>query len=267
MKYHYICILWFLCILGDPSGVLHAQEIEPPAWAVGDWWVVKTQRYDSGGIIRKDTPPRWLPPQAWRFDVEQQESIAGQPYFVVAVRPIEDNPCPYWFRYWFRQSDRYIARYELHQLKSSTANTRNLASSVVRKDFDPAGTTPFLTTTFPTLPLAVPVFAVESENSETFANEQSISSTAPAYASPEFEMLQEVQSIAVKSLTEKAHPDFLGLVGNIPQEGNVFITISTTIALQEKQHWNPQFPWCIYGESVENSEITRRYWLVKMGRN
>lgn len=266
MKYHN-CVLWLFVIIFAPLGWVNAQELQAPDWSVGDWWVVKTQRYDSGDIIRRDTPPRWLPPQGWRFKVEQQESIASQPYFVVAVRPIEDNPCPYWFRYWFRQSDRYIARYELHQLKNSTANTRNLASSVVRKDFDPAKTIPFLTTTFPTLPLAVPVFVAESEPLETLANDQSIRSAAPVYASPEFKMLQEVQSIAVKSLTEKAHPDFLGLVGNIPQEGNVFVTISTTTALQEKQHWNPQFPWCIYGESVENSEITRRYWLVEMGHN
>lgn len=266
MKYP-ICVLWLLVILCFPLGWLNAQELQPPDWSVGDWWVVKSQRYDSGGIIHRDTQPRWLPPQAWRFEVEKQDTLAGQTYFVAAIRPVEDNACPYWFRCWFRLSDRYIARYELHQITNSGTITRKIASSVVRKNFDPAKVTPFLTTTFPTLPLAVPVFTSASESMETLTNDQSIRSAAPTYAGPEFDIQQEVQNFAVQSLSEKAHPDFLGLIGNMPQEGNVYITIRTTTAMEEKQYWNVKFPWCIYGESFENAELTRRYWLIAVGRN
>ena len=265
MKYH-LCVVWMLVMICSSSGWVSAQEPQPPTWAVGDWWIVKSQRYDSGETVDEERQPRWLPTQTWRFDVEKQEAIANQSYFVVAIHPIEDNPCPYWFRYWFRSSDRYVGRYEVSAAQSSITRTQSSASSVVRKQFDPGRTTPFLTTQFPMLPLTMPVFSTSGEPLSTSAENKTIPAQTPAYTGPEFEIVQEIQNVEVQSISAKVHPDFLGLVGNIPQSGNLYITIRTHTSIQEKQHWNPQFPWCMYGERIENATLTQRYWLVSYGR-
>ena len=88
MKYH-LCIVWMLVMICSPLGWVNAQEFQPPAWSVGDWWIVKSQRYDSGETVDEERQPRWLPTQTWRFDVEKQETIANQLYFVVAIHPAE----------------------------------------------------------------------------------------------------------------------------------------------------------------------------------
>ena len=117
------------------------------------------------------------------------------------------------------------------------------------------------------LPLTMPVFSTSGETLSTSAENKTISALAPAYTGPEFEIMQEIQDLEVQSISEKVYPDFLGLIGNIPQSGNLYITIQTNTSIQEKQHWNPLFPWCMYGERIENSTLTQRYWLVTYGSN
>lgn len=266
MKYS-LCILWMLVILCPPSGWVNAQEVQPPAWSVGDWWIVKSQRYDLGEIVDEERQPRWLPLQTWRFEVENQETIADQGYFVVDIRPVEDNPCPYRFRYWFRRSDRYVGRYDMLPLKSaSITRTQKSDSSVVRKRFDPNKTTPFLTTKFPMLPLTMPVFTTFGETFSPLAEDMTIrSQTSASYTGPEFDIIQEVRNVDVQSLAEKAHPAFLGFIGNLPQSGNVYITLQASPSIQETQHWNPRFPWCMYGERLEHGTLIQRYWLITYG--
>ncbi len=267
MKHNYVWLLCIVFMLCYPAGFLGAQELKPPVWSVGDWWIVKSQVYDSGQMVRGGTP-RWLPPQTWRFDVEKQDSIENQTYFVVAIRPGEDNPYPYWFRYWFRVSDRYVGRYEMyHPDNSSRTRAQKIGPSVVRKNFAPNRAAPFLTSKFPALPLTVPLFAGDAERATFAVKESSISSDTSAYTSPEFETIQEIQTIDARTFSEKVNPDFLGSIGNISKEGNKLITIQTKSSLQEVQNWDPQLPWCVYGKRVENSIMFKRYWLVEAGKD
>ena len=266
MKYRslwVVCIIFMLCC---PSEFINAQELQPPAWSIGDWWIVKSQVYHSGEIVA-GSQPGWLPPQTWRFYVEMQDSIAGQPYFVVAIRPGDDNPYPYRFRYWFRVSDRYVGRYELyHPEMSSGTKTRDIGPSVVRKNFDPQRADPFLTSKFPTVPITTPLFAVDRESMSAAAKERTIRSGTSAYTMPEFEIIQDVEDADARTLSEKANPEFLQTIGPISEEGNRVITLRTTSSLQEEQHWNPQLPWCVYGQRVENAAVFIRYWLVEIGK-
>ena len=90
--------------------------------------------------------------------MEDSESIAGQPYFVVSIRPDYGNRCPYWFRYWFRVSDRFVGRSELHHTEHAASKPSAIGPSVVRQDFADMPPGPFLTDEFPSLPLSMPLF-------------------------------------------------------------------------------------------------------------
>ncbi len=267
MKYHFLWLFCIVCIICYPSGLPGAQELQPPTWSVGDWWIVKSQVYDSGKVV-PGAKPRWLPPQTWRFYVENQDFIDSQPYFVVVIRPVENNPYPYWFRYWFRVSDRYVGRYELyHPATSPGTKTRDIGPAVVRKNFDPNRALPFLTSKFPTLPITLPLFAVGMESTSAAARENTIGLETSVYTNPEFEITQKIEEVDAKMLSEKANPDFLGIIGNVSKDGNKVITMRTKSSLREEQNWNPQLPWCVYGQRVENAVIFKRYWLVEVGKN
>jgi hypothetical protein len=63
-------------------------------------------------------------------------------------------------------------------------------------------------------------------------------------------------------------PEDVDVLGSRSITGNLFITIQTTTsAIVEEQYWNPQLPWCLFGQRIENSVITKRYWLVQTGKN
>lgn len=267
MEYRSLWVMCIIFVLCCPTGFLHAQELQPPVWSVGDWWIVKSQVYHSGEIVA-GTQPGWLPLQTWRFDVETQDSIDGQSYFVVAIHPGDDNSYPYWFRYWFRMSDRYVGRYELyHPEMSSVTKTREIGPSVVRKNFDPQRANPFLISKFPTVPITTPLFAVDGESTSAAGKDRTIRSGTAAYTRPEFEIIQDVKGVDVRTLSEKANPEFLQNIGSISEEGNQVITLRTTSSLQEEQHWNSQLPWCVYGQRTENAVVFIRYWLVEVGKD
>src|SRR4030067_891268 len=125
----YLCPLYLILIvsillLSSIGAAQNMTPLSPPKWSIGDWWVVECQVYDFRKVVLGSREPGWGPKQAWRFQVDSADSIEGEPYFVVSVRPMKDNACPYWFRYWFRVSDRYVARHELNHPSSKGTKTR-----------------------------------------------------------------------------------------------------------------------------------------------
>ncbi len=258
-------LLYSVILLSIPgSSMLGAQELKPPAWSVGDWWILNSQVYDAGVIV-PGAEPRWLPPQVWHFQVEGRELLENQTYFVVAIRPRDGNPSPYWFRFWFRESDRYVGRYELHHPEPPVGKRmRNLDAAAVRKNFDPNHSLPFLTSKLPALPLTFPVFADVRQIASRGVQERQARSVPAPFIGPEFELSQEIQSVDTTVFAEKV-PGDVELPGMGPAEQTVLITIRTTTAVIEEQYWNPQQPWCVYGQRLENSIVTRRYWLVEAG--
>jgi hypothetical protein len=218
---------------------------------MGDWWVVECQVYDLKKVVSGPRQPDWSPRQAWRFQVDSTDTIEGEPYFVVSVRPIKDNSCPYRFRYWFRVSDRYVARHELHHPVNTGTKTREIGPPVVTKDFSPAGSSPFFSGKFPTLPITVPLFNLNRESASFSAS------------GGKYETYLEVQGPTVEG---KADSALLPRIKTRLADKNRLVTISAGSNISEQQYWNPELPWSVYGERYHKTDISRRYWLVDMGK-
>lgn len=267
MKSTYVCLLCVLIIAFYSSGGTTAQELSPPVWSVGDWWIVEGQIYDLGKIVA-GSQPGWRPKQAWRFEVEDRELVDGAPYFVVVIRPDEENPCPYWFRYWYRVSDRYVGQYELHHSDDSGTKARDIGPAVVRKKFVPDEAIPYFTSTFPTLPVTAPLFTIHRHEFSSDGKANSISSDPTVHAKTEFTtIIQEIQDIDEQTVGEKLDPNLLRRGGQISPSGNKLITIRTASGLKEQQYWTGSLPWYVYSERVEDSLTTRRYFLVDVGKD
>ncbi len=225
----------------------------PPSWSLGDWWIVECQVFDLGKVVSRTREPAWSPKQAWRFQVENIDSIKDQPYFVVSVRPMEGNSCPYWFRYWFRVSDRYVGRQELFHPTGTVSKTREIGPPVVTKDFPLTGAAPFFSGKFPMLPITVPIFNLDR------------SFVSFGASGGKFETSQGIEEAEESAVVQKADSNLLSRVRTKLMSGNKLITISTPTDINERQYWNPEIPWCVYGERFDKSYLSRRYWLVEMG--
>lgn len=234
------------------SGLAAGQMVPPPApppWSVGDWWVVECQVYDTGKVVR-GAKPGWTPRQGWRFEVEGSESMAGQPYFVVSIRPDRGNLCPYWFRYWFRVSDRYVGRSELHHADPAASKPRSIGPPVVRQDFAGMPPGPFLSDEFPSLPLAMPLF--DAAHAMSAGDDESEVSQAFEEL-PGFRVLEKADSRMAARLGART--------GNRSLLARIIATSGTTV----RQYWDSELPWCLYGERTENGREFRRSWLVDAG--
>lgn len=246
-----------LCIIFIFFGMAIAQDItsmNPPQWSVGDWWIVESQVYDVGKVVA-GSQPGWRPKRAWRFQVEKIDSIGDQPYFVVSVKPINENSSPYSFRFWFRVSDRYVGRQELIHPNPTVSKPRVIGPPVVTTDFSATDAAPFLLTDFPTLPMTVPLFNVEKK---------SVSFTAGGRA---FETFQELEKVDWLPVSEKADANLLKKMGAGSMDQAMLVKINTTSGIGERQYWKNGMPWCIYGERFDKTYTSKRYWLVDMGKD
>lgn len=244
--------LHLLLIVLYLNGFAAAQDVStpaPPVWSVEDWWVVECQVYNSGKVVRGATPG-WSPRQAWRFEVEGSESIAGEPYFVVSIHPVAGNLCPYRFRYWFRVSDRFVGRSELYHPEPAATKPRTIGPSVIRQDFTDVPPGPYVTDEFPSLPVSMPLF-----------------DTRPRLLAGDDRdgISQAFEGLAMSKVLEKVDPR---VASKLEAEGgtNNHLVKLSTLNTAERQYWNSRLPWCVYGERTEKGRDFRRYWLVDAGR-
>jgi hypothetical protein len=246
-----------LCIIFVFFGIAIAQDntsMSPPQWSVGDWWIVESQVYDMGKVV-KGSQPGWRPKQLWRFHVEKIDSIGDQPYFVVSVKPDNNNTSPYSHRFWFRVSDRYVGRQELIHPNLTASKPKVIGPPVVTKDFSSIDTAPFLSTQFPTLPMTVPLFNGEGK---------SIPYKAGGRA---FHISQELEKVDGLSVSEKADANLIKKMGAGSLDQAMLVKISTKSGMGERQYWKNGLPWCVYGERTDKTYTSRRYWLVDMGKD
>jgi hypothetical protein len=256
-KAYPIYLFSMLFIIFTFVGMSAAQEttlLKPPQWSVGDWWIVESQVYDLGKVVL-GSQPGWRTKQAWRFQVEKIDSMGDQPYFVVSVKPIKENSCPYSFSFWFRVSDRFVGRYELIHPSPTASKPKVIGPPVVTTDLSPTHAAPFFLTDFPTLPIVVPLFNVEKK-----------SAAFPA-GSGAFETSQEVEQVDWLPVAEKADSNLLkkmeaGLIDQM-----MLVKINTESGIGEQQYWKNGVPWSIYGERFDKTYTSRRYWLVDMGKD
>jgi len=228
--------------------------LEPPKWSVGDYWKVECEVYDSGKIVKGPVNPGWRAKQTWLFQVEGMENIQDQPYFVVSIKPQGDNKCPYWFRYWFRETDRHIGRQELHHQSATGGKSRSIGPPVVRKDFPPDAPSPFFADNFPSLPLTTPLFNTD-QSLTPFSPRKGISA-----------IYQEVDGTPALNFMSGAEAPLLKKDAPAAPPGNRLVKIIATANKVEQQVWNPGHPWCVYGERAHQGKPSRRYWLVESGR-
>ena len=243
-------IIFTFCGLAGSQAI---PSLSPPTWSVGEWWTVQCQVYDLGKI-NKGVQPGWRPSQAWRFQVEKIEQLADQSYYVVSVTPVQDNSCPYSFRYWFRVSDRFIGRQELVHPTPDPSKPKIIGPPTVTRDFFTGPAAPFLTGDFPTLPVIMPLFAVTMK-SMTFK---------PASGE---QLSQKVEEVSLAAVMKKANPDLMAKSEKSLTQGNVLITLTQASNVSESQHWNAGLPFPVYGETFDQTYTSRRYWLVEVGKN
>jgi hypothetical protein len=236
---------------------------EVPQWSVGTWWVVETQAYNPGGIKRGEESIGWQEKQAWRFEVSDTEMINTDEYYVVLIQPEEGNPCPYFFRFWYRTTDFFVGRYEILYPETS-GGVLTEATKTVRKELAGDNPVPFAIPYFPNLPANIsPLFLDTqvslSENTNQIANQTANQTGTPVQ---HVEMLSSTEAM---SLT-MPEPD-QRIQASLSEET---LTSTQLITIQhgasvEKQYWNPQLPWSYYSESEGSSSLMRRFWLVDYG--
>jgi len=251
--FHALYLLALLLLFNGIAAGADNPVLAPPPWSVGDWWVVDCQVYNEGRISPSE--PGWTARQSWRFRVENIDSLAGRPHFIVFIQPEQGNSCPYRFRVWFDASSRYVSRYELHHPEPTATKPRRGGPSVVEHDFSDAEPAPLLTGIFPALPLTVPLFDVRQE-----------SVSFPA-GNTEFDIHQSMEAVDAATALENADPNITGRIDASASNSNRLVRLTTPSDLVELQYWNANLPWCTYGERIIRGQVMRRYWLVETGKN
>jgi hypothetical protein len=249
---HGLFLLMIFCFLTAQGGVAAALDA-PPAWSPGQWWVVESQTYNTGKIRRGDTPG-WEPKVRWRFQVEGTEDLGGEPYYVVAVTPLEGNKSAYTFKYWFRVSDRSMGRREVSHPARNPEVQKDIGPPVVARSFN-NNPNPLSNFEFPALPATIPVFSSQAQAS---------SADGPLTMA---QRTQAATKISAADLKGKADPDFMTKVGARVTSDSSLVKISQGAGVTESQYWNAGLPWCVYGEQSDKTYTSRRYWLVDMGSN
>lgn len=254
-------LLLGLALLLSGYGISCATTAEVPQWSVGTWWVVETQTYNPGGIKAGEENIGWQEKQAWHFEVSDTEMIDNDLYYVVLIRPAEENPCPYVFRFWYRTTDLFVGRYEVLYPETS-GGVLTEATKTVRKELTGAGPAPFALPYFPNLPANISPLFLDTE--------AALAENANQIGVPvqQVEMLNSAEAMssaaAMPDTSDTSEPDRRIQPAPSEETPTRLIKIQHGVST-EKQYWNPQLPWSYYSESQGGSSLKRRFWMVDYG--
>ena len=250
----------FAAMAGSPSGARTISAVQP-AWTIGDWWTVESQRFDHGEN-RAGAAPGWLEKETWRFSVDATNPVDGVPCYEVSVKPEGKNQCPYWFVYSFRKSDLLVMRRELHQPPAGKTG-RAASAPVVVSSYAADDQAPFVPDDFPNLPITTPHFAGDATNSYT-------APALPKNGQPRAGLAPTCSRSTAGSLTQTFHPgeymDFVPAAGmNLPATSSGVITLAASGDKFERQSWDRNHPWHLYSEKWDSGELVRKSWLLDSG--
>jgi hypothetical protein len=254
-----------LAMAGSPSTPMTLSNCRPK-WAVGDWWIVESQRYDRGEN-RAGATPGWLEKENWRFSVDRTNSIEGEPCYEVSVKPQGQNLCPYSFVYSFRISDLLVMRRELRQ-PSLGKTGRGSSAPIVESNYSKDEEMPFLQPDFPNLPLAGPHFAGGATNSYRATAFSQRNPQPNAGATPKCSRLftgslnQSFQPGA--KLAFESSPGAKSFAPQSNSKSGVVVLAPSTDKF-ERQSWDSARPWSVYSEKWEFGELVRKSWLTDYG--
>ncbi len=243
--------------------------LKPPAWSEGQWWIMECQRYDFGDVVAGSISGV-TPIQTWKFEVVDQKNIGKIPHYIVSIRPINENACPYWFRIWFRQSDRFVSRYELHHTTQNKDKNKNMTPKVVYRNF--SDQRPFLSNEFPALPLTTPLFDLPSEKEFVIAEKNQSRTIIPGrHKKNQFRnqsrkiIMQNVKTATEKNVAKVARFKDSKKSRSYLREDNLQISMKSNKNAEISQIWNKNVPWCVYGKKSRQGKTLREYWLVEFG--
>ncbi len=246
---------------------ISAHAAEATKWSVGSWWIIQSQTYNSGGIMTGEENIGWEKKQVWRFEVTGTQQINNDAYFVVLIRPVEGNPCPYVFRFWYRKADLFVGRYEV-LYPETTDGIISEATKTVRKEFTGNTPTPFATLYFPNLPANISPLLHDPDTAP--APVPAAARVASRTALPESANQPGVPVQHVEILDDNVAPPMPVMPHSRMMRSRSTGSPTRLFKIQygptvEKQYWNPQLPWSYYSESDETSSLKRRSWLVDYG--
>ncbi len=235
-------------------------DLQPPDWHIGDTWIVETEIYDESPMM-PDSTPSWTAKQAWRFQLEDIKSSSKDQQYILTVRPVDDNRCPYWFKFWLRRSDLFVCSYEIFYQKDT--DDSETAPAPYRKYVAGDGSSfyffEYFKNRFPTFPISlIPNFdnAAEAENS------RSLSTTSPTSGI----IRQQVVAISGEPPADIIDR---GLAPRAASEhGDKYFQVTMQYEeFSETQYWKKGLPWPFFGHRKGGGGVEKRFHLRHFRRH
>jgi hypothetical protein len=262
----------FLMVCVAVGTIFPAATSMVPQWDIGDWWVVESQYWDDPSGIVLGVKPHWTKIFSWKYVVETTDTISNEKYYVVSMKQIQDTGFKYQsaFKYWLRISDLFVGRFEIENFPTDHSPETDPAR-LVRRDYSPKDLQSFNTFYQPMVPLSIPLFrsgmdTIIPKRDLTYNDEE-----RKHYKRHDCEYIQESKSIEINEALNVAHSKFKNRLPKRTQKDSKLVVFSDmesndNINRSEKQYWISGIPWAVYGESIENNTLTKKYWLVEIGK-
>jgi hypothetical protein len=236
-------------------------ELQPPEWQIGDTWVVETEIFDQGNIMKRSDAMGWSEKQAWRFEVLENDSIENHRCHHLQITPIEGNTCPYTFELWLRIADLRLSAFQIVYPADDGSSNRHAPRSVrkhISGNHTPGVFFDYFKARFPSLPLwLLPQFNAGMISPE---------SGASARRGPHTKLGQKITThsgpLPVDQATATLGP-------NRTEKTSSSSYHKVTLAYgdsEEIQFWQDGRPWPVYGYRSGKNGMEKRYQLTHIGR-
>jgi hypothetical protein len=234
-------------------------DFQPPEWQIGDFWVVETEIFDQGNIMKWSDEMGWSEKQAWRFEVLGIESANDCRCYHLQISPINGNACPYDLLLWLRIPDLQVNAFQIVYPADDFGSNRRRPRSI--RKYIPATRTSdaffdYFKARFPSLPLwLIPQFNSDPVPSASSADMprphtklgQKIATHSGAFPSEHADAISPYR--AVETSKGRYHK----------------VTLAYGDA-QEIQYWENGRPWTVYGYKSGKNGVEKLYRLTQVGR-
>ncbi|MGD9007516.1 MAG: hypothetical protein PVG41_06330 [Desulfobacteraceae bacterium] len=234
-------------------------ELQPPEWHIGDSWVVETEIFDQGNIMKRSDEIGWTEKQAWRFKVLGIDGTNNHRCYHLQISPINGNACPYHFMFWLRVADLQVNAFQIiYPADDYGSNQRRPRS--IRKQINETQTPDaffdYFKTRFPSLPLwLIPQF-----NNDTMPSASSADTSRA-----QTKMSQKIVSHSDALPSENAAgalPYRETATRNGPYHKVTLVYGDT----HEIQYWEHGRPWPVYGYKSGKNGMEKLYRLTQIRR-
>jgi hypothetical protein len=234
-------------------------ELQPPEWQIGDSWVVETEIFDQGNIMKRSEEIGWTEKQAWRFEVLGIEGTNHRRCYHLQISPISGNACPYRFMLWLRIPNLQLNAFQIVYPADDEGSNRRRPHSIrkqVSETQTPDAFFDYFKTRFPSLPLwLIPQFA---------------SGTVPSASSADTPRTHTKlgQKIATHSgaFPSEHAAGVLPYRAAAASKGRYHRVTLAYGDAQEIQYWEDGRPWPVYGYKSGKNGMEKLYRLTQIRR-